>query len=175
MEAIFTLPYSEYATINELQKKFKKPEFSFYVPTSRQEKGVDFIMYNNKTNKCLKFQVKSSKSYNGKNHQYGLWFPNFLDKFDKSGADYYILFSLYPFDKAENLKSFRWKPLVMCFSKEEMFSYLSKSKTKKENKPERFLRLEFDPEDEVYTFKTNIHLPDCAMKNKIEEIKDKLR
>ncbi|MBL7135865.1 MAG: hypothetical protein ISS81_04625 [Candidatus Marinimicrobia bacterium] len=46
MEGVFSLPYSEYEVINQLQKKLKKSEgYSFYIPTSRQQKGIDFIIH----------------------------------------------------------------------------------------------------------------------------------
>ena len=43
MDAIFTLPYSEYGAINELKSKLKGG-YSYYIPTSRQQKGIDFII-----------------------------------------------------------------------------------------------------------------------------------
>ena len=91
MEGIFTLPYSEYEVLNQLQKKLKKSEgYSFYIPTSRQQKGVDFIVNNNKSNKFCRFQVKSSRSYIDRprklksgevkevKYRFNLWFNNFL-------------------------------------------------------------------------------------------------
>lgn len=62
MDAIFTLPYSEYEVIDVLRKKLKNGA-SFYIPTSRQQKGIDFIIHNNKSNKYLRVQVKSSRAY----------------------------------------------------------------------------------------------------------------
>ena len=118
MEGVFTLPYSEYEVINELQKKFKKSDgYSFYIPTSRQQKGIDFIFHNNKINKMLRVQVKSSRSYINKprklksgriksvKFKYTLWFRNFINKYKKDNADYYILFGLYPvYNEKKNIK-----------------------------------------------------------------------
>ena len=47
-----------------MQKLLKKSDgFSFYIPTSRQQKGIDLLIHNSKNNKLLKAQVKSSRSY----------------------------------------------------------------------------------------------------------------
>ena len=105
MEGIFTLPYSEYEVIVQLQKKFSKKEgFAFYIPTSRQQKGIDFIIHNDKKNIMKRIQVKSSRSYvdtpktlkSGKiksvKYKYNLWFNNFIDKYD---ITFYLACFLY--------------------------------------------------------------------------------
>lgn len=64
MEPVFTLPYSEHQAIEQITKKLKKSDgYSVYIPTSRQQKGVDFIVHNSKSNKFARVQVKSSRSY----------------------------------------------------------------------------------------------------------------
>ena len=96
MDGIFNLPYSEFAVIDVVQKFLKKTDgYSVYVPVSRQQKGIDFIVHNYKTNKILRFQVKSSRAYinepkemnNGKikapKYKYGLWLNNFIERFDE--------------------------------------------------------------------------------------------
>jgi hypothetical protein len=56
MDACFTLPYSEACVIDEFQHSFvKKDGFSIYVPVSRQEKAVDFILINHNSTKFAKF------------------------------------------------------------------------------------------------------------------------
>lgn len=90
MDAIFTLPYSEYEVINILKKKLKGG-CDFYVPTSRQQKGIDFIIHSNKSNKHLRIQVKSSRAYvdaprenkgDKQFYKYHLWFNNFADRYE---------------------------------------------------------------------------------------------
>ena len=55
MEPIFILPYSEYEVINLIQNKVKKKDgFSCFIPVSRQQKGIDFILYSSKTNQMSK-------------------------------------------------------------------------------------------------------------------------
>ena len=64
MEPIFTISYSEYSVISELSHYLKKNDgYSLYIPASRQEKGVDFILRNSRSRKCVSFQVKGSRSY----------------------------------------------------------------------------------------------------------------
>ena len=190
MEGIFTLPYSEYEVINQLQKNMTKSEwYSFYIPTSRQQKGIDFLIHNNKTNKVLRIQVKSSRSYVAKpkelksgkikdiKYKYHLWFNNFLDKYPKGNADYYILFGLYPlYESDQNMDSrvISWKSLILCFSEEEMFDYLKQIKTKKESKKDSFFGFGFNKWDEIYWTRWLIIDQDKSnflLKNKLIELK----
>jgi|SRR3989338_1186683 len=187
MEAIFTLPYSEYETINDLRKRLAQPKGNyFYIPTSRQQKDVDFIVHNLKSNRCLRFQVKSSRSYSneprklksGKEiYRNNLWFNNFIKTCKKSNADYYILFGLYPVYKTTrsiHLKLDFWKNLIMCFSKQEMIEILKEAKTIRENKEERFFGFGFNSENEIYGtrgFKDKPNLSKFLIQNKIKDLK----
>ena len=105
MEPVFTLPYPEYAVVNEFYQHFGKQEgFSIYVPASRQEKDVDFLLHYSNDNTCLRFQVKGSRSYLNDNQsslargafKYYLWFNNFINRYRPKQADFYVLFGLYP-------------------------------------------------------------------------------
>ncbi len=63
MDAIFTLPYSEYAAANMLAEHFKPSNgYSVFVPASRAEKGVDLLLVKRSTEhvKTLAFQVKAT-------------------------------------------------------------------------------------------------------------------
>jgi len=190
MEGVFSLPYSEYEVINQLQKKLKKSEgYSFYIPTSRQQKGIDFIIHNNKTNRYCRFQVKSSRSYihrpkklkSGKTtevkYKYSLWFNNFLDRYEKDNADFYILFGLYPmYQKNKNIKSKTvfWKPLLMCFSENEMIDLLKQVRTKKEKKPDRFFGFAFNTKEQIFGtrgLEEDIDLSDFLLDHKYRDIK----
>ncbi|MEK7658847.1 MAG: hypothetical protein AAB352_03225 [Patescibacteria group bacterium] len=201
MEAIFTLPYSEYEVINQLKKRLNKSEFSFYVPTSRQEKGADFILHNSESNKHLRFQVKSSRAFadepkisekQKRYYKHNLWFNNFIEKCRKDNADYYILFGLYPvYQQGKNIKSKLafWKEIIMCFSKEEMISLLKNAKTVREKKKERFFGFGFDIDNEIYCTRAFTGLKNdkeqdlklvemfsrVLIKDKLEELKEKLK
>ncbi len=156
MEAIFTLPYSEYESIVQTQKRMKKDSYSVFVPVSRQQKGIDFLILNLRNNKNLRVQVKSSRSYvlkEKKNHtnkqrfDYNFLFNNFSDKYHRGLADIYYLFGLYQeykTDKKVNSKMGIWKSFILVFTDEEMGDFLSHIKTKNENKTDTRFSLGFD-------------------------------
>ncbi len=188
MEPIFTLPFSEYEAINELKGKLKSG-CSFYVPTSRQQKGIDFLIHNDKKNKFLRIQVKSSRSYisdsrerkdKRKIYKYHFWFNNFIDKYKPGNADYYFLFGLYPeYETKDNIKSRRefLKTMIICFSEKEMFSLLKKIRMTKNNKIDRFFDISFDVPGQIYGsrgFDKNIDLSKFLLDNKLTELKKKL-
>lgn len=162
MEGVFTLPYSEYEVINQLQKLLKKKDgYSVYVPVSRQQKGVDFVIHNSGTSKFLTAQVKSSRSYvhdpvgkgKDKRFRYHLWFANFVERYRQGSADLYILFGLYPLYRTKykitSKKQF-WRPLIPCFTDREMGRILSQARTKKEKKPDKFFGFGFTSAKEVF-------------------------
>lgn len=193
MEGIFTLPYSEYEAINKLQKKLTKSNGnSFYIPTSRQQKGIDFILHNSKNNKFLRFQVKSSRSYvhtpkklnSGKikeiKYKYNFWFNNFIERYEDDNADYYILFGLYPvYQQGANIKSRAtfWKSIILCLSEKEMIKILEKVKTKKEKNIDKFFGFGFNEEKKIFGtrgFEKEIDLSEYLLENKLDELKKQL-
>jgi len=194
MEGIFTLPYSEYEVINKMQKKLTKANGnSFYIPTSRQQKGIDFILHNLKNNQFLRFQVKSSRSYvdepkklkSGKikepKYKYNFWFNNFIEKYEEDNADYYILFGIYPiYQQNKNIKSKSvfWKSLILCFSENEIIDLLKKVKTKKEEKIDNFFGFSFNDIDDIFGtrgFKEETNLSNFLLDKKLLELKEKLK
>jgi hypothetical protein len=154
MEPIFTLPYSEYAAIQEIQHYFKKHDgFAVLVPVSRQQKGMDFLILNTKNGKSLKVQVKASRSYtatkapkrkskNFFNHAF--WFNNFAGRYTKDAADIYVLIGLYPVyaaDKGIKTRTEMWRPILLVFTDAEMHQFLLNVKMRKEDKADRFFSL----------------------------------
>ncbi len=161
MEAKFTIPYSEYAVIEELSTHLNKVKgYSFYIPTSRQQKGVDFLIINSQSNKCLRLQVKSSRNYNSRNgtigknnYRYNLWFNNFKKNYAEAVADYYILFGLYPLysnEKSINSKRYFWNKIILCLPDTDMKALLDLVLTQKERKPDRFFGISFNEPNQVY-------------------------
>ena len=162
MEPLFTLPYSEYAVVNELSQHFGKQEgFSIYVPASRQEKDVDFLLHYSNDNTCLRFQVKGSRSYLNDNQsslargafRYNLWFNNFINRYRPNQADFYVLFGLYPvyaIGKSIVARNSFWRSLILCLEDKEMKELLEQIKTKKEKKQDRFFGIGFDSPKEIY-------------------------
>jgi len=161
MESTFTLPYSEYEAIIQMQHLLKKKDgYSFYIPTTRQQKGIDLIIHNSQTNKILRVQVKSSRSYvntserkKENDYRYYLWFNNFLKKFQLGMADFYLLFGLFPrYDSKYKIKSKNefWSSVILLFDDKEMNELLKNVKTKKEKKMDKFFGFGFDSDDSIY-------------------------
>ena len=186
MEGIFTLPYSEYEAINQLQKFFKKKKgYSIFIPTSRQQKGIDFIIMNCNNNKILKVQCKSSRSYSHdekkveKNKKYSLWFNNFIKRYKKGVADIYLLFGLYPeYTVQHNIKTKNkiWKSIILVFEDKEMDVILSNVKTKN-GKIDKFFGVEFDDDSSVYGsrgFNDTHEFARYLLKNKINSLLKKM-
>ena len=152
MEGIFTLPYSEYDVINRMSKFLKKSDgYSFYIPTSRQQKGVDFVILKNK--KIVRVQVKSSRSYvNGDN--FFLWFNNFIDRYEEGNADIYVLYGLYPALKKGHkvtTKEKAWNSVILCFSEKEMNDFLKQVKNKKSDTMNKFFGVKFSNPKKITT------------------------
>jgi len=59
MDAIFTLPYTEYVVATYLQKK---EGYSVQIPLSRQQKGIDLLVCSLQSRKAASIQVKSSRA-----------------------------------------------------------------------------------------------------------------
>jgi hypothetical protein len=181
MEGIFTLPYSEYDVINIMSKLLGKSEGYFaYIPVSRQQKGVDFIIHSEKSNKYLKVQVKSSRSYI-KNNIFFFWFNNFVDKYKDGNADLYILYGLYPSlnnqDKV-NSKQKAWSSFILCFSEKEMNDFLNKVKNKKTDTPNKFFGIQFEDQNRITTergFNIEQDLSKHLLSNYIKNIKEMLK
>ena len=113
--------YSEYETILQVQKYFKKSGgLSVFIPVSRQQKGIDFVIVNTKNRKTLTVQVKGSRSYTRTEipkrskkelFKYNFWFNNFLHRYFKGQADVYILFGLYAvYDASRGVSRRPWRP-----------------------------------------------------------------
>lgn len=157
MDGIFSLPYSEYEAIAQIQKHFKKKDgVSVFIPTSRQQKGIDFILLNTQTSKVLRFQVKASRSWtssNPKKKKHTLFFYNFIGRYAPGVADIYVLFGLYPiYATSSSIKTKRklWSSVVLIFTDREMGRFLaSVRKVKSPSEPDPFFYIGFDDESEV--------------------------
>jgi hypothetical protein len=175
MEPIFTLPYSEHQVIEQVTKRLKKTAgYAVYVPTSRQQKGVDFIIHNTNSNKFARIQVKGSRSYSEKDRHY-LWYNNFIEKYEPGNADFYMLFGLYSayHNKAGIKKGQFWKPITLCFSEADMFNFLKLVKTKKEQKPDRFFAFGFTSPTDIACARGPVDYAavNHVLDNQIDEIK----
>lgn len=184
MDPVFTLPYPEYSVIAEISDQFKKGDgCSCYVPVSRQEKDVDFVLRNSISRKHLSFQVKSSRSYEWKEQStsgHVFWFRNFLDRFQPGKVDYYVLFGVYPtYSQAARVssKNEHWNSMLLCFNNTEMQELLQSIKMKKTNRPDSFFGIWTDSGDQFYGgrgFEDDPNLTQHLLENKKDEIRKAL-
>jgi hypothetical protein len=184
MDGVFTLPYSEYKVADELNRLFKKKEYALFVPVSRQQKGIDLLLYSLHSGKKLTVQVKSSRAYYHDTEKpvrkYGIWLNNFIDSLEKHSADYYIIYGEYA-DKGNkniNTKEY-WKDFMLCYSKNEMRSHLQRIKQKKNpTQKDNFFGYVFDCNKAIYTgrgIENEEKIVNQFLKDKIEEMKNKLK
>ena len=144
MEAIFSLPYSEHQTISTLLKVLPKGEgFGVFVPVSRQQAGVDFVILHTPSGMALRAQVKSSRHFDwSKSPRLRFWYRNFLASYRPGLADVFFLFGLYPtFSEGQKVsdRSAHWRHLILVFSDEEMGAILEGTAD------DRFFQFGIDP------------------------------
>lgn len=160
MDAVFTLPYSEFATADLFITNFKASDgFSVFVPVSRTEKGIDLVLTrrSNGVTKVVTFQIKSSRTYAGtapkrkvkhRRYQHYTW----LKRFDvPEQADFVVLFGLYAPDERSGHKTSRswWQSHVLVFSHKEASELLANVKTRAGN-PEKMFGFGFDSSNQAY-------------------------
>ncbi|MDY0276733.1 MAG: hypothetical protein RBQ97_01475 [Acholeplasma sp.] len=157
------IDYREFIVSEELLKmlnKGKNKQYSVFAPFSRQEKGIDLILFNRISRKSLSIQVKSSKSYvDGNNndikHNF-LW----LNKFNISNeayADYYVIMGNYINVKYEKLieqhgmsiNAIDYKPIILIYTYNEMVEELQKLRLKTKDNTEKFFSFKFRNEDDI--------------------------
>jgi hypothetical protein len=159
MEAVFTLPYSEFRTANRLAELFpKRSGFSVLLPSSRTEKGFDLALLkqNGVKRNLVTIQVKASRTYGGKppkrestqRFAHRTWFQTFSVQQE---TDWYFLVGIYPNseDKTRKSSAAWWREIILCFSREEMADFLSQVKTRKGTQ-DKFFGFGFDDPTEIY-------------------------
>lgn len=143
MEGTFSLPYSEYDTIRQLLDYFpKRSGYGIYIPVSRQQQGVDFLISRSDTSRVLKCQVKSSRSYHweGTDYPYRFWYNNFIKTYRRGVADVYFFFGLYPVHisgRKVTESSRHWRSIILAVPDRRIRFILSKARTNK-GKYDRF-------------------------------------
>lgn len=156
MEGIFTLSYSEYSVANKLNSLLKRHGCSIYIPASRQQKGIDLMIHKNGTRSIARIQIKSSRSYIGKEkskYSYYLWLNNFVEKYEKNVSDFYIIYGLFSVPNSKDkitTKNKIWKEIFLCYSDKEMSTLLKRIKTKTDNKTDSFYGYGFNSSKEIY-------------------------
>ena len=166
MEAVFTLPYSEFRTANRLADFFKKQNgFSVLLPSSRTEKGFDLALLkqNGVKRNIITIQVKASRTYGGnlpkrettQRFAHRTWFQTFSVP---NETDWIFLVGMYPNseDKTRKSSAAWWQEIILCFSREEMTDFLSQVKTRK-GTPDKFFGFGFDEPTEIYQTRGDQH------------------
>ena len=177
----FTIPYPEYDIANILQDYFKKKEhFSIAIPLSRQQKYYDILLIKGDTKKSVTIQVKSSRTYIGKETD-EFQFYSWLNRFEITDnySDFYFLYLTYPIFNKNFKPTAKWGSKILVFNQEEMASVIDNIKTKS-GKPERFFSICFNAENEIVSGQRGFHhlpTPDFSINNlhkKLPEIKKML-
>jgi hypothetical protein len=190
MDPVLTLPFSENMVINQLEKKFNKRDgYSILIPSTRQQKGFDLLIYNNKTKKCLTIQVKGSRTYNPsppKNkgivkYKNYTWFSKF--KIEKGLADFYVLFGLFitnptSNERSKSVKKTDWYDHIMLiFTEQEMIKFLGGLRLKTMDKEDTKFSFGFnDKKRVVLTRGTREHVDhsDKLFPKRVHALKTKL-
>jgi hypothetical protein len=114
---------------------------------------------------------------------YAIWLNNFADKINGAGADYYIIYGLYPRKGSNGAES--WNDLFLCYSNAEIFALLERVRQKKDRqKPDKFFGFEFNYEGTAVTTGRGIltetgalaheDASACLFHKRVEEMKKRL-
>jgi hypothetical protein len=150
VDSLFFLTYPEYVAARELEKRLpKRKGYSVLIPLSRQQKGMDLLLYSLRTGRAVSVQVKGSRSYRPKKtdppggppYDHRLWFK----AFDPDGADFFALVGVFP--KIRNSMSSRktihnlWSNIFLLLSRNEAKKWMKKIRRRAKD---RFFYVDFD-------------------------------
>ncbi len=187
MDAMFSIPYGEYAVADKLTKLISSKKVSIFIPASRQEKGIDMIVYafDGKKNQFASVQVKQSRTYyqdkvivvNGKSVPVSgyLWF----NRFDvPDNADWLILTGtrvIHPATwKNAGIKDVSWDPIMLAFTRNEMNAFMNNVKQRKNpTKDDKMFGFWYDEEGNIYQTRgcfVNREMNAYLIENRIAEI-----
>jgi hypothetical protein len=159
MDPVFTLQWPEFLLANRLQKLLTKSAgFSVFVPTSRQEKGIDLAIIRKITkgaSRVATIQIKASRTYTPvppkrettKRFQFYTWFNRFEVPDE---ADFFLLFGMYAPDPSQTIKvSSSWyKDCTLLFTLDEMKNFMDTCLTVS-GQPDKMFGFGFDDEEKV--------------------------
>ena len=188
MDAIFTIPYGEFAAADkfvQLAKKHKR--VSVFVPASRQEKGIDLVFYSDTgvKNEFLTVQVKQSRTYyenkvitvSGKKVPVTgyLWFNRFVVP---NNADWFFLVGtrvIHPKDwKKASIADVSWDPLILALNNKEMKTFMANVKQRTNpTKEDKMFGFHYDDNGRVYQARgciANQDVTHLLLENRLSEI-----
>jgi len=158
------IDYGEYVVAEEITKLLNAgnkvfKEYSVFAPLSRQEKGIDLIIYKKGVSKVATVQVKSSKSYVGigdHNERTNYTWLNTFSMSDENPADFYAIvgtsLALQDQKNIDNGLSIRvvdYSPMVLIYTSSEMKEELSKIRLKNNINQDRFFGYRFRDEEDI--------------------------
>ena len=191
MDAIFSIPYGEYAVANKLTDLIKNKKISIFIPASRQEKGIDLLVYSFEKglNKVITIQVKQSRTYyQNKVIRMGekripvtgyIWF----NRFDvPQNADWFILTGtrvIHPKEfKKAGISDVSWDPIMLAFSKEEMTEFMNGVKQRKNpTKDDMMFGFWYDENGMIYQTRgclENRDMSNFLIEKRISDIENRL-
>jgi len=187
MDAMFSIPYGEYAVADKLTNLISSKKVSIFIPASRQEKGIDMIVYSfdGNKNQFATVQVKQSRTYykdkvltvSGKTVPVSgyLWF----NRFDvPDNADWIILTGTRVIHPAawENagIKDVSWDPIMLAFTRDEMSVFMKNVKQRKNpTKDDKMFGFWYDESGNIYQERgcpVNREMNAYLIENRIAEI-----
>ena len=183
MEPLFTMQYGEFAVADYLDKNKKLKGTSVFIPSSRQEKGIDLLLYRFKggSSKILTVQVKMSRTYylskvkrpRTRKHPYYLWFNRFTPQ---DNADWFILVGIYArhAKSRANAKanSTKWDTIMLAFTHDEMVEFMNNLKQKTTGRADTSFGFGFDDNKSIYQTRGSVQEKDMKEKLIDERIED---
>ncbi|HBL40849.1 MAG TPA: hypothetical protein DDY98_04470 [Ruminococcaceae bacterium] len=190
MDALFTIPYGEYAVADTLTKKIE--HISVFIPSSRQEKGIDLLLYrfDGAANHYSTIQVKQSRTYyQNKLIQVDsekiaicgyLWFNRFEIP---PNADWIILTGtrvVHP-EKWEEagISDIYYKPIMLAFTKEEAVKFMGDVKQRTNpQKDDKMFGFCYNENGDIFQTRgcpQNRRMSAFLLGNRIREIEESLK
>lgn len=178
MEPVFTIQYGEFAVADYLAKTKELKGTSVFIPSSRQEKGIDLLLYRfqNGSSKILTVQVKMSRAYypdkavrpTTKRFPYYLWFNRFTPQ---DNADWFILVGIYARHAKSRAKakanSTKWDTIMLAFTHDEMVDFMNNLKQKTTGKADSSFGFGFDDNKSIFQTRGSVAIAD--MNNRLIE------
>lgn len=136
MDPVFTIQWPEFLLANRLSRLLPKSRgYSVFVPTSRQEKGIDLAVVRKRPNGAstvATFQVKASRTYSPappkrattQRFRFYTWFNRFAVPDE---ADFFLLFGMYAPDpqRTKPVSAFWYKDCTLLFTVQEMRDFMA--------------------------------------------------
>ncbi len=136
MDPVFTIQWPEFLLANRLTKLLPKSEgYSVFIPTSRQQKGIDLAVIRKQSNtesRVATFQVKASRTFSlgppKRESTKRFRFFTLFNRFDvPDEADFFLLFAMYAPDagRTKPVNAPWYKDCTLLFTLDEMKSFMA--------------------------------------------------